>query len=390
MSGSADLPAILGGIPIRPGGPPTWPGDWADVQEAVEQCLRDGSWGRYHASNCEALTSALSEFHAVSEVMLCSSGTAAIELALRAAKVEPGDEVVMAAYDFKANFQNILMLGATPVLVDLDPLSWQIDVDQIEAGITDKTRAIIVSHLHGAYVSIERVLKIAESRGLTVIEDACQATGAILESRRAGTTGHIGVLSFGGSKLLTSGRGGAVLTNNPELAQRIRLYTKRGNEAYPLSELQAAALVPQLTKLDSRNRIRCESVRALTQLLRESDAGLQPLLDLASLAAGDCPAFYKVGLQYDASKCAGLNRDRYCEAVRAEGVALDPGFRSLHRIHSKRRFRAIGTLDTADAADEGIVVLHHPLLLEGPESAQQFVDAAMRIQASAESLLSTE
>ena len=107
-------------MPIRPEGPPTWPPDWPEVREAVEATLADGSWGRYHGPHCQRLEQALAEFHGVEEVLLCCSGTAAVELALHGARVGPSDEVILAAYDFKANFQNVLALGATPVLVDLD------------------------------------------------------------------------------------------------------------------------------------------------------------------------------------------------------------------------------------------------------------------------------
>ena len=230
-----DLPAILGGTPLRLAGPPAWPGDWPEVKAALDACLRDGSWGKYHGPNCAALVDQLNAFHGTAETILCASGTVAVELALRGVRVETGDEVILAAYDFKANFQNVLTVGATPVLVDIDPQTWQLDVPQLEAAVSDKTKAIIVSHLHGGWVPMQPVMEIADRLGLSVIEDACQATGAILNGRRAGTAGHVGVLSFGGSKLLTSGRGGAVMTSVPEIAQRVRLFTQRGNEAYPLS-----------------------------------------------------------------------------------------------------------------------------------------------------------
>ncbi len=395
MPADRDTPAILGGTPLCPDGPPEWPLVWPDVIEAGQQALVDGSWGRYHGPHCDLLRSRLAALHAeVSpsnerhgqpadhpEVQLCCSGTAAVELALRAARVEPGDEVILAAYDFRANIQNVLTLGATPVLVDLDPLSWQLDVNQVEAAVSDRTKAIIASHLHGATVEMPQLMAIAEARGLTVIEDACQATGAILDGRRTGTHGHVGVLSFGGSKLLTAGRGGAVISNRPEMAQRIRLYAERGNSAYPMSELQAALLRPQVEQLDERNRRRLDNVRLLTSLLRDV-AGLKPIFRLPDADSGDVPAFYKAGFQYDPVGFNGLSRDRFAVAVRAEGVALDPGFRAFPQTHSRRRYRSTGDLSVAQQADEGILVLHHPVLLGNESDICLVTDSIRRVAAA--------
>ncbi|NQV28591.1 MAG: aminotransferase class V-fold PLP-dependent enzyme [Rhodopirellula sp.] len=380
----SELPAILGGTPLRPEGPPAWPGDWPEITDALNACLSDRSWGKYHGPNCDALTEQLNAFHNVTETILCSSGTVAVELALRGVRVEPGDEVILAAYDFKANFQNALAIGATPVLVDIDPASWQLDVSQVEAAISDRTKAIIVSHLHGGWVPMQPVMELADRHGISVIEDACQATGAILNGQRAGTAGHVGVLSFGGSKLLTAGRGGAVMTNQPEIAQRIRLFTQRGNEAYPLSEMQAAVLRPQLNRLDERNIARWKAVRELSAELQQltspqGEPVLRMLVDACQIDHENRPAFFKVGLQYDLAKSTGSDRELFATAMRAEGIALDPGFRSLHRIHSKRRFREVGDLANANVCDAHVLVLHHPVLLENSNSIRQIRVAAERV-----------
>jgi perosamine synthetase len=388
---ASELPAILGGTPLRPEGPPAWPGDCPEVSDALNACLSDGSWGKYHGPNCEALIEQLNTFHDVSETILCASGTVAVELALRGVRVEPGDEVILAAYDFKANFQNVLTIGAVPVLVDIDPTNWQLDVSQVEAAISDKTKAIIVSHLHGGWVPMQSVMELAHRLGISVVEDACQATGAILDARRAGTAGHVGVLSFGGSKLMTAGRGGAVMTNQPEIAQRIRLFTQRGNEAYPLSEMQAAVLRPQLDRLDGRNNARWDSVRQLSKELKQltSSQGepvLRTLIDAYPKDDACRPAFFKVGLQYDIARSTGLSRATFSDAMRAEGIAIDSGFRGLHRIHSKRRFRSVGNLPNANVCDEHILVLHHPVLLDDSDSIRQIRVAAERVFSHAEAI----
>lgn len=390
---SDDLPAILGGTPVRPEGPPEWPGANLAVAEALARAVADGSWGRYHGPHVPALVERLKEYHGVAHAVLCSSGTVAVELALRGLKIGPGDEVILAAYDFEGNFGNVLAVGTTPVLVDVRPDDFQLDLSRLEEAASPRTRAMIVSHLHGAAVPMREVITFARPRGIAVIEDACQMPGAVIEGRRAGTWGDVGVLSFGGSKLLAAGRGGALLTDSPEIVQRARLYSHRGNEAFPLSELQAAALLPQLDRLDERNAARAQNVARLIELLRPFP-GLVPFArenagqSVQSGGAGDNgpgtqPGYYKLGFRYAPAAFADLSRDAFAAAMRAEGIALDPGFRALHRTHSRRRYRAGVELRHADAADERILVLHHPVLLEGKRALEQIAAAVDKLARNA-------
>lgn len=341
--------------------------DWPIVDESIrqvfEQMLQDGSWGRYHGPHCDSLKAALAEFHQVEHVVLCSSGTSAVELALRGLQVAADDEVILCAYDYKANFANILSLGATPVLVDSLPGLPVMDVTQIELAVSEKTKAIICSHLHGCHASMDRIRLVADRHGIPIVEDACQSTGASIDGRKTGTFGDVGVLSFGGSKLLTAGRGGAVLTDDAGVAQRIRLYTQRGNDAYPLSEMQAAVLVPQLAQLPERNRRRLQSVqRILAQW--PAERVLQPVCSVDPLAAQDhSPAFYKLGFCFG-SMSDGSDRENVSAMMRTNGVPLDVGFPALHLIHSRKRFRTVGTLENAASLHETLMILHHPVLLQ--------------------------
>jgi dTDP-4-amino-4,6-dideoxygalactose transaminase len=357
-------PAILGGGAIRPEGPPAWPPAWEEVSLALEESLKTGDWGRYDGPRTRQLAERLAAYHEVEFVELCCSGTFAIELALRSLQVGPGDEVIMAGYDFIGNFNDIVAVGARPVLVDLDPHNWNLDPELIAGAIGPNTRAILVSHLHGGVVPMTRVTEIAREHGLPVIEDACQMPGATIEGRVAGTWGHIGVLSFGGSKLLSAGRGGAMLTSSPEIRQRAQIYCHRGNHAYPLSELQAAVLLPQLERLDERNRHRAASVSLLRERIADL-AGKTGLRLLANRASPAQPGYYKLGFQYEPEAFGGLSRDRFVRAARAEGIEFNAGFRALHLCRSSRRFRQAGGLTIASRADAGMLVLHHPVLLEG-------------------------
>ncbi|WP_198000300.1 DegT/DnrJ/EryC1/StrS family aminotransferase [Gimesia alba] len=386
-SSTREKPAILGGAPYFPEGPPEWPFASPDINQALQQAQETGLWGKYHGPCSQELQQELAAFHETDEVILCSSGTVAIELALRGLGIGPGDEVILAAYDFEGNFKNILTTGATPVLVDVDSRNCNLDLNLIKQAITNSTKCILVSHLHGGLVPMSAVMNLAKKWGIPVVEDACQIPGAKVEGRTAGSTGDIGVLSFGGSKLLTAGRGGAVMTSSPQIAQRIRLYSFRGNDAYPLTELQAALLIPQLKTLPHQNQKRQENVTRLLQQLADH-AGLTSLSQANSTNEADsCPGYYKLGFKYDPEHFAGLTRELFCTSMQSEGIAFYPGFRALHTIHSKRRFRQMDELPVATACDQNLVVLHHPILLTDQNNMDLIATAVARIHQHAEEII---
>lgn len=377
------LPAILGGTPVRPEGPPDWPQPDAAVTEALHRAIADGTWGKYHGPHVAALAEQLAASHGCEFAIPCTSGTCAVELALRGLQVGPGDEVILAAYDFKGNFQDVLTLGATPVLVDVHPDNWNLDPAQLPAAIGPKTKAILVSHLHGGVVPMPEVMQIARAHNLPVIEDAAQMPGARICGRVAGTWGDAGILSFGGSKLVTAGRGGAVVTARADVAQRIKLHTQRGNEAYPLSELQAAAIAPQWNALAAANERRAANGALLISQLQKFDR----LTPFRNALPGTQPGYYKLGFQYNPQAFGGVSRDAFAAAVRAEGIALDTGFRALHVTHSSRRYRAVGDLTNATRADASVLTLHHPVLLGNAEDIAQIVQAIEKVRVSASEIM---
>jgi dTDP-4-amino-4,6-dideoxygalactose transaminase len=371
---TAQLPALLGGTPVRPKGPPPWPGPDADVLAALEQAYANCSWGKYHGVYVEQFEERLAAYHGVPFAATCGSGTFAVETALRALKVESGDEVVLAAYDYEGNFLSVHAVAARPVLVDVAPSNWNLEPGNLQAALGPKTRVLIVSHLHGGIVPMREVMEFAAEHDLRVIEDAAQAPGAMIQGRRAGTWGDVGILSFGGSKLLTAGRGGALLTGQADIRQRIRLTLHRGNHVCPLSELQAAVLLPQLAKLDERNALRARNVELLDGLLTDVP-GLRPF---ANPHVETKPGYYKRGFQLDAEEF-GLPRDRAVAALRAEGMAFDDGFRALHIGRSPSRLRKVGSLAEAERAHHSTVILHHPVLLGSAADIAQVVAAVNKI-----------
>jgi dTDP-4-amino-4,6-dideoxygalactose transaminase len=176
-----------------------------------------------------------------------------------------------------------------------------------------------------------------------------------------------------------------VLTGRADVAQRIRLHTQRGNDTYPLSELQAAALLPQWKLLPAHHSLRRRTVAVLRQALVE----LGPTLGLVPFPSPGptCePVYYKWGFQFDPAGWGGLTRDQLALALRAEGVALDAGLRGLHKIHASRRFRAAGRLDEASRADRQILTLHHPVLLRPLDEARRVVEALRKLRGQVEEL----
>ncbi len=359
-----------------PEAPFPWPTADPAIREALLAAWAAGSWGHYHGPYGEHLSRALAAYHQVEHVWLCSSGTVAVELALRGLKVGHGDEVVLAGYDFGGNFRAVEAVDARPVLVDIDPVNWCLDIDQLDAAHSAATRAVLVSHLHAGLVDMPRLMHWARERNVLVVEDACQAPGAVVGGQRAGTWGDVGVLSFGGSKLLTAGRGGALLTRHAEVWQRIKIHAERGNNAFPLSELQAAVLPPQLEKLDERNRSRRANAERL--LAESSDVpGLRPISN-AALVAETC--YYKLAWLYDSSALGGISIEKLVEALQAEGAPVDRGFRGF-AMRSARRCRQVGELAASRAAAENTLVLHHPILLESPDTIQRLAGALRKVVA---------
>ncbi len=372
--------AIHGGPSEIPAGPPSWPLRDDDVQRALEQAVSDGSWGRYHGPHVERLEQLLAQMHQVPYALACCSGTVAVELALRGLKIGAGDEVLLAGYDFGGNFRCIESVGAFPVLVDIDPHTWCITAERIEETMSSTTRAIVVSHLHGGSADMRKLCALASERGVRVVEDACQVPGAIVQGKPAGTWGDVGVLSFGGSKLLTAGRGGALVTPHEDVFQRIKIFCERGNHAFPLSELQATVLAPQFDKLGARNLTRQAGVRQLLSACTE----VQALSPVALPADGDQASYYKVAWRFDPDHCGGWPRAQFVEAMQAEGVAIDVGFRGFLR-RSDRRCRKSDHLEHAQKAVDQTVLLHHPVLLEDADTIRRVARAIAKVVDYAES-----
>lgn len=209
------------------------------------------------------------------------SGTAAIQLALLACKIGPGDEVITAANTYAATVEAIYLVGAKPVLIDIDLNNYNLDLSCLEKAITPKTKAIIPVHLYGQPVDMQKLIEIAQAHNLLIIEDACQAHGAEYKKKKAGSFGNISAFSFyPGKNLGAYGDGGAVVTNNEELAEQIKMMRDHGQKQKyfhqvkgfnsRLDTIQAAILRVKLKYLDDWNKKRNKWAQFYTNLLKET------------------------------------------------------------------------------------------------------------------------
>ncbi len=210
-----------------------------------------------------------------------SDGTGAIHVILRALDIGPGDEVITVSHTFIATAEAILLTGAKPVFVDVDPDTYLMDVSQVEAKITPQTKAILPVHLYGQTVDMDPLMEIAARHGLKVIEDACQAHGAEYKGRRAGGLGDAAAFSFYYSKNLGAyGEGGFISTNDDALAEKIRKIRDHGSGVRyhhdflgfnaRLDEIQAVVLRAKLPHLDDWNQKRREHARLYNELLKDT------------------------------------------------------------------------------------------------------------------------
>jgi len=248
----------------------------SDIDAAVHKILDSGQY--VLGEEVELFEREFAAFHAADHGVAVNTGTSALHLALLAAGVGDGDEVITVPFTFVATVAAIRYTGARPVFVDIDPVSFTMDVTQIESKITPRTRAIVPVHLYGHPADMDPILEIAARHGLTVIEDACQAHGAIYKNRPVGALGHAGCFSFyPGKNLGAYGEGGMVTTNDAGMQKTMRMLRDWGQEKkyyhvlkgfnYRMEGFQGAILRVKLRHLAAWSEARRERATAYDRLL---------------------------------------------------------------------------------------------------------------------------
>ncbi len=331
--------AIDGGPRVRRTRFTAWPvHDEREVQ-VLREVVESGNWGGFPSPNERAAKFAKSfaAYHTARFGICTASGTTALEVALKAAGVSAGDEVIIPALTFVATAAAPLYMGAVPVFADIDPETWCIDPDSAEQAITERTRAIVPVHLGSRMADMDRIMALAHDRGLRVIEDCAHMHGGFWREKGAGSIGDLGCFSFQNTKLMTAGEGGIIITNDEELDRRCHAYVDCGRLRpsyqpakaqgvfgwnYRMTEFQAAILSVQLERLPEQTRVREANKRRLTERLEQIE-GVTTLKEDERVTQ---PSGYGFYFKYLAAECGGVPRDKLIAALWHEGVPCHGAF----------------------------------------------------------------
>ncbi|MFL5790230.1 MAG: DegT/DnrJ/EryC1/StrS family aminotransferase [Actinomycetota bacterium] len=326
--------AINGGTPVRSTPYPAWPETDDDAYvAAVEAVVRSGAWGGFpepgeHAAAFEA---AFASYQGAAHGVLMMNGTITMEVACKALGIGWGDEVIVPALTFAATAYAPMAAGALPVFVDITPDTWTIDPELAEAAITDRTRAIIPVHLGHHMADMDRIADIARRHGLAVIEDCAHAHGQRWRDQGAGCIGDFGSFSHQSSKILTSGEGGSLLTNDQVLAQRAhsivdcgrakdpeeKEYTFGAN--YRLSELNAALLEVAMERFPAQQEARAVAGKRFEELV----ADIPGITVMPADERITRWSFYNYLLKMDPDAFGGRSNEVVCAAMEAEGIEAE-------------------------------------------------------------------
>jgi dTDP-4-amino-4,6-dideoxygalactose transaminase len=406
-----DQLALHGGTPVRTRPWPDWPEHGRPEHEALLRVLASRNWGGFPSPNTEAraFSEAFAAYLGTRSAVPCANGTVSLALALQAARISPGAEVVTSVYTFVGTAGGILAADCVPVFVDVLPESYCLDPDQVEAAIGPRTEAVLPVHLASSMADMDRLPKICEAHRLLLLEDCAHAHGMQWRGRSAGSIGHLGSFSMQSSKLLTAGEGGAVTTSDEAFARRLRALVNCGRiepddrttepmlgHNLRMTEWQAALLRAQLERVPEQHERRALRAEQFREALA-AVPGVRVLPRDPRITRFTC---YQLIVRYDAADFAGASRDAVIDALRAEGIPCsgrfyeplprDPLF--ARDPHTNRAVRAGVDYDArefpvaARAAYQESIWLPHPLFLGSESDVEDLVAAFAKVQAGASAL----
>ena len=341
--------ALKGGEPLRTAAFPSWPVHDESEVEAVSEVVRSGKWFRFaYATGVELneptsgpmshaveFAHKFAAFHGAKYGVCTANGTGSLEMLFKAIGLWPGDEVIVPAYTYVASATAILAAQAVPVFVDIEPDTYLMDMDKVEAAITERTRAIEPVHFGGQPVDMDRLLAIAKKHNLKIIEDAAHAHGSEWRGQKVGAMGTAGSFSFQLAKNMTAGEGGIVITNDFDIAELCESYLWSGRKKgrpwyefhrlgwnYRITEFQAAILLVQLARLEEQNARRMDNARYLSEALSEIDGLKVQRWD----ERANKHSWHIYMIRYDPEQFDGIPRARFLEALNAEGIPSFTGY----------------------------------------------------------------
>ncbi|MDA1185577.1 MAG: DegT/DnrJ/EryC1/StrS family aminotransferase [Acidobacteria bacterium] len=418
--------AVHGGSPVRTGPYPSWPIGGAEERAQLERVLTSRRWfAGLQADDPDAAGTLFgrrfADLHGAGHGLPVANGSVAIEIALRALGIEPGDEVIVPCYTFISTATSVLIVGAIPVFADIDPGSYCLDPADAARRITPRTRAIVPVHLGGHMADMPALLNIARRRGLHVLEDCAQAIDATLSGQKAGTWGDVGTFSFQSNKTMTSGEGGLIMTDSPGLAERITalrafgrfntgdaarssaLECRQLSSNYRLSEFQSAVLLGQLDAFPAQDARRQANAARLTGHVNR----LPGLRHVRTLGADMKHGYYYYLVRYDPQHFRQVSPDRLCQILSAEGVPFVPGdrrpvyrhlvfqpdnVRSHLQPEAFARYKDRFANDppqcpAAEAACDCTIMLRHQVLLAAPTDIDDIGEALSKVATHVEEIL---
>jgi len=398
--------AVNGGTPVRSTPYPAWPAPDDEYIAAVSEVVRGGEWGGFPEPgvNAVAFEEAFAAYQGARHGVLMMNGTVTMEVACKALDVGWGDEVIVPALTFAATAYAPMAAGALPVIVDVTPETWCIDPDRVEAAITPRTRAIIPVHLGHQMADMDRLTEIADRHGLAVIEDCAHAHGQEWRGRGAGCIGDFGSFSHQSSKILTSGEGGTLLTNDDTLARRAHsiIDCGRAKDAeekeftfganYRLSELNAALLVVAMRRFPEQQEERATNGLRFERLAADIP-GVRVMPRDGRITRW---SFYNYILAIDPGAFGGATNEIVCAALEAEGIPAEVQYPPMSRYelfqpslsrlpvaveHADRLDPRGMSFPVAEAAGlRESVYLMEAVFRDGERGVQDAVDALAKVQ----------
>ncbi|MCS5646267.1 MAG: DegT/DnrJ/EryC1/StrS family aminotransferase [Candidatus Marinimicrobia bacterium] len=330
--------ALFGGNPVRKKPFPVWPRITAGQKEQLLNTLESDSLG-IGSDAIKAFEDQFAEFQDAKYCIATSSGTNALWVALKAGGVSAGDEVIIPPYTFIATASAVLMANAVPVFVDIDPETFNIDPVLIEKAITERTKVIMPVHIAGNPADMDRINDIAKKYNIIVIEDAAQAHGAEWDGVKVGALASGGIFSFQSSKNMNSGEGGAIISNDDTFMNSCFAYyncgRQRGREWYEhqivggnhrINAMAASLLLPQLQSVEDDMVIRDKNRKKLDRALNS-----EGLVTIGSYEKATRVANHLYLLKYKADYFNDVPREKFFDAMRAEGVNTYAGYNPLYR-----------------------------------------------------------
>jgi perosamine synthetase len=312
----------------------------------VTDAVRSG-WVSSLGPYIERFEQAFARYVGVSHAIAVCNGTVGLHLALHALGIGPGDEVLVPDLTFVATAHAVLYVGATPVFVDVEPDTWCMDPVAAERAITPRTRAIIPVHLYGHPADMDAIQRLADKHGLFIVEDAAEAHGAEYHNRRVGSIGNVGVFSFYGNKIITTGEGGMVTTNDSALAERLRYLKDHGMSPqrryyhtelafnYRMTNIQAALGLAQLEQIEIFIAKRRQVFQWYAQYLSDLPGVL-----LNTERPGTKNVYWMTCLVLPPD--SPIKRDELMAGLRNQGIDSRPFFVPMHQLPHLARYRAVG------------------------------------------------